>query len=868
MTGELEELRAALLSAIRRSPATAQRVAETLRRADMAYAMEVWSERGDDGFTSQLQLASLVLLRRDHPVAFAELTAVAGAGSAPLPAGPGHAGTADGLGPAAASRDGGPVLSAPAPAPDAGPHGATRPAPDADSHGATRQDTREPGPHGATRPDTDAGPHGAARPAPDAGPHGAARPDTGEPGPHGAARPDTGEPGTRRHADRPESPGDHVEFRDGVFLDRVVGVQHHHYGTAPVPAKWRPAGGVEPLEFGVQPTRPVPGLPDVPPYVPRDCDEDLRAKLARPGLVLILGEPYAGKSYTAWHAVRSLENHRVHEPDPGEDLRPLVAALRESPGRCVVWLDELTGHLGAGRLDLPLLGRLTALGAVVLATMSPAGYYRRRAGTAPGDRVVSAARTVELPREWSEAELARLSAHDDPRAYPAFMWSGPEGVGSYFAVGHLLFDEWRRPGTRREHPLGRLLVRAAVDAARCGITAAVPAELLGKVVERYRPEHGEAVREESYEDALAWATTPLFGVSGLLVAGAEDGTWRAYGALVAEALASGGLEPVPDGVWWTLLDSAESGTGARLDHGVILGAARAALSARVEAGDAEVAFALALRTQGEESEALLRRAAGAGHVEATSVMALTLLERGDEEEALPYLETAATAGYAWAARHLGRMHRAQAERWLREAAEAGDGAAAHELGDMLVGHGGEGDALRWYRRAAAAGHREVAGSIGALLASWNEPEAEEWLRYAAAWGDVRATNDLGIFLENAKKATEAETEPLFRRAAEAGDASAAINLGASLEHLGREEEAHAWYLTGQERGAPYAEQYLARLLRKQGRDAEADDWERRAVAADPQGLPEAFPPPPATAAGTLPLPFPRTPTGAADTVEE
>ncbi|MCE0446993.1 hypothetical protein LT493_28325 [Streptomyces tricolor] len=224
------------------------------------------------------------------------------------------------------------------------------------------------------------------------------------------------------------------------------------------------------------------GCPTCRRTSPATATRALRALLARTGLVLLLGEPYAGTSYTAWHAVRSLESHRVYAPDPGADLRPLAAALRGSPGRYVVWLDGLTDHLGPGRLDLPLLGRLNDLGAVVLATMRPAEYYRRRAGTAPGDRVVAAARTVELRREWSEAELARLSAHDDPRAYPAYLWSGREGVGSYFAVGHLLFDEWRRAGTRQEHPLGRLLVRAAVDVARCGVTGAVPAELLAKVL--------------------------------------------------------------------------------------------------------------------------------------------------------------------------------------------------------------------------------------------------------------------------------------------------------------------------------------------------------------------------------------------------
>ncbi|MET9445552.1 hypothetical protein [Streptomyces cinerochromogenes] len=829
MTAELEELRRALLGAVRRSPAVALRVEEALGRAGMAYAAEAWTRWGDDRLTSHLQLASLVLLRSEHPHEFDELLEVA---TAPCTAPP-------------------PPRTAPeAPGTEedeaAGASEATEATWETWETGEAEQteQTEEGTPEKPGR-EACASEEQAPRKQ---GPQQQAPQQQG-PQEHAPRERAPGRPGARPHR-----AGDHVDFRDSTFHGPTVGVQHHHYGTAQVPAEWRPADGVGPLEFGVWPTRPVPGLPDVPPYVPRDRDEELRTLLARPSLVLILGEPYAGTSYTAWRAVRSLKGHRVYAPDPGEDLRPLVAALRSSPGGHVVWLDELTQHLGPGRLDLPLLGRLNDLGAVVLATMRPAEYYRRRAGTAPGDRVVAAARTVELRREWSEAELARLSARDDPRAYPAYMWSGREGVGSYFAVGHLLFDEWRRPGTRQEHPLGRLLVRAAVDVARCGVTAAVPERLLTQVLAQYGPEVGEAAGREPLDEAIGWATAPMFGVSGLVVPGEQQDTWRAYGALVAHALASEDLEPVPDGVWWTLLDQAES--GPPVDHGVILGAARAALRARVEAADAEVMFQLARHTLGEERMSLLCRAADAGHPEAAADMAMILLWNGPEEKAVPYLEVAAEAGVASAALRLGRIHRARAEHWLRAAAEAGDGAAAHELGDMLVGPGREEEALRWYRRAAATGHREVAGSLGSLLGSWNNPEAEEWLRYAAAWGDVRAANDLGFFLDTTKRGEVAEVETLYRQAAEGGDAAGAANLGVVLESLGRHEEAASWYRTGHERGATYAAQHLSQLLRKQGKDAEADAWLREA-AVGPKGLPATLPPPP-----------PAPPADGPDTVEE
>lgn len=646
-----------------------------------------------------------------------------------------------------------------------------------------------------------------------------------------------------------QTAGDHVDFRNSTFHDRVVGVQHNHYGSVPAPAEWRPVGEVNPLEFGVRSTRHVPGLPDVPPYVSRDRDEDLRATLVHNGLVLILGEPYTGKSYTAWQGARSLEGRRLYAPDPGEDLRAVLAALRGQQGDYVVWLDDLTDHLGTGGLDPRSLGRLTALGAVVLGTMSSDEYYRRRAGTTPGDRVVAAARTVELAREWSEAELERLAAHDDPRAYPAYLWSGREGAASYFAVGHLLFDEWRRSGTRLEHPRGQLLVRAAVDLARCGVTGAVPGMLLRRVQEKY-----EAEERESYEDALAWATAPLFGVSGLLVAGEADGTWRAYGALLAEALRTGDLEPVPDEVWWTLLDAADS--EGPLDHGVILGAARAALRSPIEAGDAEVMYNLAMHVEGDESESLLHRAADGGHRKAAIRVAASLLNDGDEQAALPYLEVAAEGGSSWAALNLGRIHRDRAEYWLCAAAEAGNGEAAHVLGDMLVGAEREEEAVRWYRKAAHVGRHEVAASLGRVLTHWRRPEAEAWLQYGADWGDASAENMLAIHLRR-NGSSDAEVEDLFRRAVEGGDRSALINLGALLERQGQHEEARSCYIRAHREGVMFAARRMAKLLLDQGEEKEAADWFRKAAAVDPEGLPEALPPPPD-----------RTPTDAPDTVKE
>jgi uncharacterized protein len=617
----------------------------------------------------------------------------------------------------------------------------------------------------------------------------------------------------------------------GTPEGRATGVGHDRHGSVLDPAAWQPAGEVQPVEFGVGPTRRIPGQPEVPPYVPRDCDEALRAELAHGGLVLVLGERYVGKSYTAWHGVRSLEGYRLYTPDPGEDLRKVLAALKGEPGKYVIWLDELTDHLGEDGLDRRLLGRLAGLGVVLLGTMRSDEYYGRRTMSDRVGLALAKARAVEVPQEWSEAELDRLKDVDDPRAYPAYMWSGKEGAASYFAIGHMMYDEWRRPGTKQEHPRGQLLVRAAVDLARCGVKGAVPTELLRQAQEQYGTEE-----RESFEDALTWATTRMFGVSGLLVAGEEHRTWRAYGALVAEAealraedLRAEDLEPVPDGVWWLLLDAAEG--GARIDREAVLDAARAALRPRIEAGEPDLMIALADRVGGDERADLIRRAAEAGHREAAEEWAAHLVDAGDEAAAIRYLEIAARGGSVEAAREAGRLHRERAELWLRTAAEAGDGAAAHELGDLLLGSGRV--EMRWFVRAIRAGHDEAATSLGRALYYRRNKDAETWLRRGAALGDSHAVHALAVYLHSDGGHDE-EVERLFREVKEAGHPAGARHLGAFLHNTGNgtSEEVHELLHEEAARGSGDAAYWLARYLRGRGHTEEADQWLHKAADMD------------------------------------
>jgi hypothetical protein len=132
-------------------------------------------------------------------------------------------------------------------------------------------------------------------------------------------------------------------------------------------------GQVRPVELGVHPAAElgtlsagVGGLDlpgQVPVYVPRDKDAEVDAALTRGGLVLLVGDPTAGKSRAAYEAVRRLSDNRLllvplHR---GSLRRLLDGGVRF--GAVVVWLDDLERYLGGtDGLDVGLLRRLVGDG--------------------------------------------------------------------------------------------------------------------------------------------------------------------------------------------------------------------------------------------------------------------------------------------------------------------------------------------------------------------------------------------------------------------------------------------------------------------------------------------------------------------------
>lgn len=292
----------------------------------------------------------------------------------------------------------------------------------------------------------------------------------------------------------------------------------------------------DPVSVGVHRTAAVSAEPGeatlaVPPFIRRDKMGDLEAALRGHPFVVVVGESTAGKSRLALHAVQScLPDYWFVQPDPDDrsSLRAArMAAVRR--GRCVIWLDDLERYLGAGGLTAHGLRQMIHEGrdVVVVATIRAQESARYSGlsdeGDTAGDRrvgrsVLELAHEIRLDRRWSDTEIGRARACTDRRIADALAHSRRYGVAEYLAAGPQLLaaaqNAWAPEG---RHTRGGALVAAAVDARRAGWHRPLPIGLLRELHEHQLTARGGALlRPEPWDDALAWATTPLYATSSLL----------------------------------------------------------------------------------------------------------------------------------------------------------------------------------------------------------------------------------------------------------------------------------------------------------------------------------------------------------------
>ncbi|MEV4146871.1 hypothetical protein AB0J40_24605 [Amycolatopsis sp. NPDC049691] len=300
---------------------------------------------------------------------------------------------------------------------------------------------------------------------------------------------------------------------------------------------------------------------DLPPYVPRDRDEDLDWAIASGGLVLLHGRAAAGKSRAAAEAVRRLRPaHDLLVPVDGPALRQIAESSPELTDT-VVWLDDLERFLVPGGLDLGLLQRL-APSVCVVATIRDHELAAHRAADgainkAAADLIagIPPSHLIVIDKHLTEAERerAKTAQAGDPRISQALIAS--EGFAEYLAAGTPMLQRWSI-GDSPLFYVGQAVISAAIDCRRAGYSEAVPGAALAELYRGYLP---SPWRDRSdlppVAEGLDWAARPVLGASSCLQP-RTGGAYLASDYLVdraQEGTCPLGDSPIPDRTWEVLL---------------------------------------------------------------------------------------------------------------------------------------------------------------------------------------------------------------------------------------------------------------------------------------------------------------------------
>jgi hypothetical protein len=371
----------------------------------------------------------------------------------------------------------------------------------------------------------------------------------------------------------------------------VLPVATFRSGRVPTVAEVSPYGIV-----GVTPSKHLEDDP-APPYVGRDVDHLLDELLRRRGVALVTGASKAGKTRTAFEAVR-----RVFPTSklivPTACTKALTSILGDppfarGPDPPVLWLDQLDRFLGdVTGFDQALLdwlergdGRM-----VVVATVS---LTRREDVLGTEGQIGQAARLL-----FEHADQVQVPSHPSrrERADAERLYSGEQFVRG---IGEDLVDtaalERAYDAGRIAAPIGWALLQAAVDWCRAGMLRPIPEADLRDLCPRYL-DAGIPTAAQSAE-GLAWACRELAPQIALLrmIGRPRSPSFRPFDHIVAYAdwHVSGPARRIPDGAWEVIVGRTSPEEAARVgftaytrgDHA----AADAAWSRASASGDQEVA---------------------------------------------------------------------------------------------------------------------------------------------------------------------------------------------------------------------------------------------------------------------------------------
>jgi tetratricopeptide (TPR) repeat protein len=619
-----------------------------------------------------------------------------------------------------------------------------------------------------------------------------------------------------------------------------------------------------------------------PPYVHRAKDTELDRMLATRRFVLVVGPSKAGKSRTAYEAMRRHFPRRALLIPASKASLPALLALGLVVEDAVIWLDDLENYLGSDGMSEHVLHALTGdpgRAVTVLATMRTSELDRfaprlgddRREFKDPSSKVLDHAKPVlRLDRRLDRAERGRA------RKQLGDQWGAVVeryGLGEYLAAGPDLVE--RLENNLTTEPLGIALVRAAVDWRRMGLTRPTPMDVLEQLYPSYlEPEDqtAEHVNSDAFHHGLQWASEPVYGISSLVLRSADGVLAFDY---VLDYVERERRTPIPDAAWQRGLEAVVGDPAEGLDFG-LAAFDGGALWAAVHAWQTVAASGSALATRAArylgwalheqrdvaDAQAAYQQVMASGDpYEAPAAMidyGVLRWSIGDLIGAQAAFEQAIASGHPdlapVASVNLGRVLARQgevvgAQAILRRVAASGhpDQAprAVRSLGYILEDLQDAAGAKAAFEQVIASGHPVQAPkamvALGDLLTNGGDPAgARAAYEQAIASSDLELSRAAGMYLgvllakEGDFTGARAAFDRLIDTAGPDGVAIAASHLGLTYQHYGPGRTrfvAEQVIASSHAELAPAAMVFLGDLLAEQGDLAGAQAAYEQAVAS-------------------------------------
>jgi hypothetical protein len=559
-------------------------------------------------------------------------------------------------------------------------------------------------------------------------------------------------------------------------------------------------------------------LPELPEYVPRDHDAQLRTIMERADkasmMIVLVGDSSTGKTRALWEALRYLPDRwRVWSPVGARALNEGLTAAGIGP-RTVVWLDDGHNYLGvASQMAEDTAERLIGLMAdpgtgpvLVAATLWPENWQqltaqpRRPSGGAEGSpayvpALLESATYIQVPTAFGpdDRAAASVAANHDPRIALALQHAPTGKITQYLAGAPKLFERYQEAS-----PEAKAIIDAAVDARRFGHGDRLPERLLLDAA-------------PGYLDSDTWDQLRDGWTAQALQAVTED--WRGLPGPLTRIRPRPGETPVSDREYKLADVLEQAGTRDRRYVAPPQAFWTAATSHAHTENLAGIGYAAQTRSRRRDAVQLYAKGAAADDVGALHELALMHEEAGDHTGAERMAAKAALAGDCDALKILGGNREvardyAAAERLFRLAVEAGDKEVVPFLPQLLEQVGNHSEAERLSLEVARSGDTAgLARIVRTQAKARNYQDAERLALEALAVGDPEPLSDVAGYRESDGNRTEAER--LYRRAASHGNNYALAQLIKMLENDGNHAGADRLAHEAAQKGNPSALRVLA-----------------------------------------------------------